>query len=80
MREEFQVDPTSAVYVYIQIADHVQQLIEAGTLTPGARLGSEIDMATEYGVARMTIRRVVRELRDRGLVVTVFGKGTYVTR
>ncbi len=28
----------------------------------------------------MTARRAVRELRERGLVHTVIGKGTYVNR
>lgn len=35
-------------------------------------------MAEEYGVARLTARRAVRELRERGLVRTVQGKGTFV--
>jgi len=38
----------------------------------------EADMAREYRVARMTPRRTVRELRERGLVRTVSGKGAYV--
>ncbi len=35
-------------------------------------------MAREYGIAKMTARRAVRELRERGLVRTVIGKGSYV--
>ncbi len=36
------------------------------------------DLAAEYAVAIGTARRAVLELRDRGLVVTLPGKGTYV--
>ena len=35
-------------------------------------------MVEEHGVALGTARRTVRELRDRGLVVTLPAKGTYV--
>ena len=62
------------------VADDIAAKIASGELAPGARLPAEVDMAAEYGVARMTARRAVRELRERGLVHTVIGKGTYVTR
>jgi DNA-binding GntR family transcriptional regulator len=35
-------------------------------------------MAEDYGVAIGTIRRAVRDLRERGIVVTLPHKGTYV--
>ncbi|MBB6172885.1 DNA-binding GntR family transcriptional regulator [Nocardiopsis mwathae] len=35
-------------------------------------------MAEIYGVAKMTVARAVRELRDRQLAITVRGKGTVV--
>jgi DNA-binding GntR family transcriptional regulator len=62
----------------MQIADDIAGQIERGELQPGARLPSEADLAEHYGAARMTTSRAVRELRDRGLVRTVIGKGTYV--
>ena len=30
---------------------------------------SELDLSQQYGVARMTVRRAVAQLRDKGLVV-----------
>ena len=36
------------------------------------------ELAAEYGVAIGTARRAVEELRERDLVVTLPGKGTYV--
>ncbi|MFI7440873.1 GntR family transcriptional regulator [Nonomuraea indica] len=44
----------------------------------GQRLPSELDLTEQYGIARMTIRRAMKELRERGLVRSVHGKGTYV--
>lgn len=73
-------DPHGPELVYKLVADDIAARIEAGELAPGARLPSEADLATEFGVAKMTARRAVRELRERGLVHTVIGKGSYVTR
>ncbi|MGW6741608.1 GntR family transcriptional regulator [Streptomyces sp. NPDC055025] len=66
-------------YVYVQVANRVEQEIRAGRLPYGARLPNERAMGSEYGVAPNTIRRAVQELRDRGLVVTLPNKGSFVT-
>lgn len=75
----FQTDPEGADYVYVALADHIQARINAGELKPGQRLPAERDMAEEYGVAYLTVRRATKELRERGLIRTVIGKGTFVT-
>jgi GntR family transcriptional regulator len=75
----FEPDPEGADYVYVALADHIQARIEAEELRPGQRLPAERAMAEEYGVAYLTVRRATRELRERGLIRTVVGKGTYVT-
>ena len=66
--------------MYAKVADHVALRIAAGELEPGAMLPAERDMAEEYGVAVGTVRRAVGELRDRGLVVTLPAKGTFVAQ
>ncbi len=71
-------DPRGPELVYMQIADDIAGQIERGELAPGDRLPGEADLAAEYGAARMTVRRAIRELRERGLVRVVTGKGTYV--
>jgi GntR family transcriptional regulator len=76
----FRPDTEGPKYVYIQLADHIQALIEAGELRPGARLPAERDMAEQYGVAYLTVRRAMRELRERELIQTVIGRGTFVAR
>ena len=43
-------------------------------------LPSERDLATEYGVSRMTARMVIEELADQGFVYRVQGRGTFVNR
>ena len=71
-------DAGGPAYVYMRVADHIAARIAAGDLPAEARLPAERDLAAEYAVAIGTARRAVLELRDRGLVVTLPGKGTYV--
>lgn len=75
---EWRPDPTSHVYVYLQVVHHIAEQIRTGRLPAGARLPAERDLAEQYGVAVNTVRRAIRELRDRGLVITVPIKGTFV--
>lgn len=66
-------------YLYARMADHLTARITAGELAVGARLPGERDLAEEYGVAVGTARRAVEELRQRGLVVTLPAKGTFIS-
>jgi len=76
--EPFDPEKVVGAYVYAAVADHVVARIKAGELPPGARLEGERAMATEYGIALGTVRRAIRELVERGYVVTLPAKGTYV--
>jgi GntR family transcriptional regulator len=60
------------------IADMLAARIEDGTYPPEARLPAELDLAEEFGSSRSSVRRAVEELRQRGLVETVRGKGTFI--
>jgi DNA-binding GntR family transcriptional regulator len=71
-------DPRGPELVYVLIANDIAGQIERGELVADQRLPSENELAQHYGAARMTVRRAVRELRERGLVTVVSGKGTYV--
>jgi DNA-binding GntR family transcriptional regulator len=75
-RPEF--DPGSVKPLYEQAADWVQAEIEAGRLKPGQKFADSRDLADEWGVAYQTVRRTMQELRDRGLVDSRVGKGTFV--
>lgn len=73
-------DPDGPELIYVAVADHIAAQIQAGDLQPGDRLTPERDLAAEYGVAYLTVRRAMKELRERGLIETVQGKGTFVKR
>ncbi|WP_172639365.1 GntR family transcriptional regulator [Streptomyces tailanensis] len=72
------LDPMSAKPLYVQLADVIAGKIRSGELAPDRPIPSENHLADEYGVARLTARRTAQELRERGLIVTVRGKGSFV--
>jgi len=49
--------------------------ISGGALPPGARLGSERELAAHYSVSRSTLRQVLAALEESGLVRRVAGRG-----
>lgn len=69
----------SATPVTVQVAADIEADIDAGQLAPDTRLPSEAELSQQYGVARVTIRRALALLREQGKVVTVHGRGTYVS-
>ncbi|MFE5035550.1 GntR family transcriptional regulator [Streptomyces sp. NPDC056683] len=72
------LDPMSARPLYVQLADVIAGKIASGDLAPDRPIPSENHLADEFGVARLTARRAAQELRERGLIVTVRGKGSFV--
>jgi len=74
------VDPQSATPVYVQVADILRARIQSRRLLPDRPVPSEAQLQQEFGVARGTARKAIALLREQGLVVTVKGRGSYVTR
>ncbi len=72
------IDPEGMQPVYVQVADVIAARIAAGDLVPNRPIPSETAMVQEFGIARGTARRAVELLRERGLVATVPGRGTFV--
>src|SRR3954463_9797273 len=60
------------------VVAHVRQLIDSGTLGPGARLPPERDLAEQVGVSRPTVRAGLRTLAALGVVRSRRGSGTYI--
>lgn len=73
------IEHQGARLVWQQVADDIEADIVSGRLAPGAKLPNEREMAeVQYGVARVTVRRAVKDLAERGLLVVVHGRGTFV--
>ena len=72
------IDPDGPELVYVQVANHMADRIERGEWEPNRWLPPERELADFYGVSYDTVRRATAVLRDRGMIVTVHGRGTYV--
>ena len=67
-------------YRYELLADHLTELIDAGELKANVPLPAERRLASQFGVSLGTARRATELLRQRGLVITLRSKGTFVVR
>jgi GntR family transcriptional regulator len=65
---------------YRHLAETLMRQIEGGELAPGTALPPERSLAEMHGVSRVTVRRAIKELGERGLVEQRRGAGTFVTR
>lgn len=74
------IDREGPVPPYRQIANQLRERIASGSIPVGRRIPSLVEMEQEYGVARDTLRKAVKVLKDEGLVETVNGMGVYVIK
>lgn len=63
---------------YSDIKLALRARIEDGGWRPGMKLPSERALVEEFGCARMTVHRALRELQDEGLIARRHGSGSYV--
>ncbi|MDX2067149.1 MAG: GntR family transcriptional regulator [Haliscomenobacter sp.] len=64
---------------YKQIVESIITDIERGLLKKNDQLPSISEMSAHYDLARDTVEKAYRELRERGFIVSVQGKGYYVS-
>lgn len=72
------INPSDKVPKYKQIVQSVMRDIERGVLKKGDQLPSISELSIEYLLARDTVEKAYRELRAKGLITSVQGKGYYV--
>jgi GntR family transcriptional regulator len=64
-------------YRWENLADLLAGQIEAGQIPPDAKLPSLRELSETYDVSLNTAKAAVKNLRERGLVVTWHGGGSY---
>jgi GntR family transcriptional regulator len=63
---------------YSAIADELARQIEAGVLPQGAQLLGERELCKRFDASRVTLRKALVELRDRGLIEADSSRGWFV--
>lgn len=66
--------------LYVQLMEELETSIRNGVYKPGDKIMTEAEMAKEYGVSLITVRKAVGSLMEKGLVMRKQGKGTFVTK
>jgi len=64
--------------LYLQIVEHIKKQINSGDYKEDDQLGSQHDLAREYDVSLITIKRAINELIKEKILYSRVGKGTYV--
>src|SRR5262249_40133997 len=73
----FNIDPTLPVPLGIQLRGVIEYGIVCGQLAPGLRLPPVRALASQLGIAPMTVSQVYKELKAVGLLETKPGHGTF---
>jgi GntR family transcriptional regulator len=79
-RMPIRIDLRSREPSYLQLAAVLRDRIESGEIGPDEPLPSITFLVQETGLAVGTVRKAIKVLADEGLVVTVPGRGSYVTK
>lgn len=70
----------NVIPLYQQLIAQLESEIIGGKYKAGEKLLSENEMAMEYGVSVITVRKALSEMVDRGLIERHRGKGTFVSQ
>jgi GntR family transcriptional regulator len=73
-----QIDRSSPVPLYHQLAEQLTAAIDSQVLKPGDALENELSLAERLNLSRPTVRRAIAELVERGQLARRRGIGTTV--
>lgn len=74
-----EIDKTSVLPVYYQIAQQIRDYITKEGLKAGEMILSERELCAIFKVSRMTVRQAVDQLVAEGLLERQRGRGTFIT-
>ncbi len=68
----------SAAPKYLQIYDWLHSLVQRKRIKVGEMLPPETELASRFGVHRMTVRKALNKMVVEGMIVREQGKGTFL--
>lgn len=66
-----------AVALYHRVYTILRERLLSGTYPAGRPLPGELELAADFGVSRVTMRRALDELKREGLIVRTRGRGSF---
>lgn len=72
--------PLAKQPTYVLVFEAIEAAILSGALAEGAPLPTELDLCTQFGVTRSTVREGIRLLEQSGLVRRINGKRLEIAR
>lgn len=77
---KFEIDHNGAIPLHIQAEELLRKIIEMPDYQEGKLLPNEVQMSTELGISRNTLRQAINKLVFEGLLLRKKGVGTIVTK
>ena len=75
----FLLNPQSKLPLYEQLVEQLRKQIVLGNDAPGSPLPSVRQLSVGLGVNPNTIQKAYREMEQEGLIVSLPGRGSFVT-
>jgi GntR family transcriptional regulator len=76
---EFKPDNASATPLYLQLSNKLAAAIHSGIWQPDEALPSERTLSDQLAISRVTARKAIDILCERGLLTRKQGSGTFIT-
>lgn len=73
------LDYQSRTPIYEQIISEIERYVSLGILKPKEQLMSIREMATTLGINPNTVKKAYSELENRGVIITISTKGTFIS-
>ncbi|MCR5482002.1 MAG: GntR family transcriptional regulator [Clostridia bacterium] len=70
---------SSMIPIYEQLMAQIKAAVIGGELQAGAALPSVRSLAAELRISALTVKKAYDKLEEEGFVVTVHGKGSYIS-
>jgi GntR family transcriptional regulator len=78
MAGDFVISQSDKRPMYFQIMEQIKRRIAVGDWTEGQAIPSIRQLAVDFGVSVITVKRAYLELEREGIIVTHHGKGSHV--
>jgi GntR family transcriptional regulator len=77
-RDAGSLDESSPTPLYLQLQKLIQEAVRSGQLRADEALPSERDLSKQLGISRVTVRKALAGLVEKGMLVQRWGSGTFI--